>query len=330
MRRADRKTSNDDNFHPSSRQEEAVSPHEYKKTLGTIRAQRDDLKSKYEEAESNHIRYLSLYNESQTELKYERESKAGIESWKTRLQLENQKLKQEIGEMTVLLGESLKRKDDAINGLYALAQDMEQKQQLSDSLRSQRDDLQFKYNHEQKCLKESVIKHTYIQQEFQTSQLEVSVWKEHTTQNYQLYLGEQQRYQQTLSLYNQEKLKANELLVKYEQADIERQQYLTLYNDTQAQLKYERKSKAGIKGWETRRKQENQKLKQEIGEMTLLLHESLTKKDEAVDNLYLLAGRMDRIQQLVDSVEEESTNSPINLLQKLKLIWLSIKDILTE
>jgi len=97
-------------------------------------------------------------------------------------------------------------------------------------------------------------------------QLEVDTWKERTTQNYQLYLGEQQNYQQMLYLYEQEKTKSTELLTKYERVSTERTQYLDLYNDIQAQPRYKRRS----------------------------------------------------------------TDSPINLLQKLKLIWLSIKDILTE
>jgi hypothetical protein len=242
MRRADRKTSNDDNSVPTPKQKEPPPPHELNKTLVTIRSQRDEFKREFEKAESNRVRYLTLYNESQTELKYERESKAGIESWKTRLQLENQKLKQEIAEMTVLLGESLAKKDQAINSLYALAQDMEQNQQLVDSLRSQRDDFQFKFNHEQKCLQETVTQLTYIQQEFQTSQLEVDTWKERTTQNHQLYLMEQQNYQQTLYLYEQEKTKSTELLTKYERVDAERNQYLTLYNEVQSQPKSSRRS----------------------------------------------------------------------------------------
>ena len=65
--------------------------------------------------------------------------------------------------------------------------------------------------------------------------------------------------------------------------------------------------------------------------MVVLLRESLASKDdEAVNNLYALAERMDRIQQLVDSVEVESTGNPVGLLQKLKRIWLAIKDILSE
>lgn len=163
-------------------------------------------------------------------------------------------------------------------------------------------------------------------------------------QNHQLFLAEQQRYQSTfilyeeaksegqsyLTLYNEEKTRSSELLVKYEEAQAERQHYLTLYNEAQTELKFERRSKAGIKGWETRRKRENERLKQEIAEMAVLLRDSLARKDEAINNLEALAERMDRIQYLVDSVEEESTNNPLGLLQKLKRIWQAIKDILAE
>jgi hypothetical protein len=152
----------------------------------------------------------------------------------------------------------------------------------------------------------------------------------HRKQYLSLYNDEQQKYQQTLCLYNEEKARATEWLAKYEEANAQREQYLTLYNDAKEQLKYERRSKASIKGWETRRKRDNERLKWEIGEMTLLLRESLARKDEAVNNLYVVAERMDRIQQLVDSVEEESANTPISLLQKLKHIWLAIKEILGE
>ncbi len=169
-----------------------------------------------------------------------------------------------------------------------------------------------------------------LQQQLQTSQLAVDEWEQRATQNNQLYLSEQQRYQQTLCLYNEEKAKTVELIAKYQEADARRTQYLTLYNEAQELLKRERRSKAVIKGWETRRKIENERLKQEIAEMVVLLRESLASKDEAVNNLYALAERMDRIQQLVDSVEVESTGNPVGLLQKLKRIWLAIKDILSE
>ena len=195
--------------------------------------------------------------------------------------------------------------------------------QLLRTARSQRDEFQSK-------LQATSTQLVHTQNSFQTSQLEISKWKDCATETHKLYLEEQQKHQESLCLYHQEKSRVTELLSKYEEADAQRMKYLTLYNETQTQLKYERRSKASIKGWETRRKSENQRLKQEIAEMTFLLRESLERKDEAVGNLYLLAERMDRIQQLVDSVEEESSSNPIGLLQKLKRIWSSIKTILAE
>jgi hypothetical protein len=163
-------------------------------------------------------------------------------------------------------------------------------------------------------------------------------------QNHTLYLEEQHKHQTALTLYQEaqtqaqsyltlydtEKARNTELWVKYEDAQTQREQYLTLYNEAQNQLKLERRSKAGIKSWETRRKRENERLKQEIAEMTIVLRDSLVGKEDAVNNLYALADRMDRIQQLVDSVEEEQTNSPIGLIQKFKRIWQVIKEILEE
>ncbi|MBD3886417.1 hypothetical protein IFO70_32545 [Phormidium tenue FACHB-886] len=140
----------------------------------------------------------------------------------------------------------------------------------------------------------------------------------------------QTQAQSYLTLYNSETAKNADLLVKYEEAQTQREHYLTLYNEAQSQLKLERRSKAGIKSWETRRKRENERLKQEIAAMTIVLRDSLAGKEDAVNNLYALADRMDRIQQLVDSVEEEPTNSPMGVIQKFKRIWQVIKEILEE
>lgn len=198
--------------------------------------------------------------------------------------------------------------------------------QLLGNARAQRDEWQQRA----KANQEAATQIVHVQQEFQTFQLEAYKWKESASQNQQLYLSEKNNYQQTLTLYNEERTKATELLAKYNEVDAERSKYLSLYNEAQSELKLERKSKAGIKGWETRRKRENQLLKQEIAEMTLLVRESLVRKDEAVDNLYALADRMDRIQKLVDSVEEGTSSSPVGLLQKLKRVWLAVKEILGE
>ncbi len=192
---------------------------------------------------------------------------------------------------------------------------------------SERDEWEQRAKEYQEAKSELVHVH---QREIQTCQLEVNELKEQITQNYQFYLDEQQNHQQTLSLYNQEKVRATELLTKYEAVNSEREMYLTLYNDTKAELKHERRSKASIKGWETRRKAENERLKREIADMVVVVRQSLASKDEAVNNLYIVAERMDRIQSLVDSVEEETTNNPMGLVQKFKRIWLAIKDILSE
>ena len=138
----------------------------------------------------------------------------------------------------------------------------------------------------------------------------------------------EKKFQNTLYLYKNEKAKATEFIAKYKAVDAQRVQYLTLYGEAQTQLKYERRSKAGIRGWETRRKNENERLKQEIAEMVILLRESLTRKDEAVNNLYGLADRMDKIQKIVDFVDEGIT--PVDRIQKLRRIWVVLKDILGE
>ncbi|MGB3615162.1 MAG: hypothetical protein WBA10_15320, partial [Elainellaceae cyanobacterium] len=70
-------------------------------------------------------------------------------------------------------------------------------------------------------------------------------------------------------------------------------------------------------------------LKQEIGEMTLLLRDSLERRDAAVGNLEELATRMDRIQNLVDSVED-GVDTPIGLLQKFRRIVQTVREILAE
>jgi hypothetical protein len=168
-----------------------------------------------------------------------------------------------------------------------------------------------------------------LQQQLQASQLTVDEWKEYEIQQ-QLFLSEQQKYQQTLFLYNEEKAKAVELFAKYEEVDAQRVQYLTLYNEAQAQLKSEKSSKASIKGWETRRKRENERLKQQIRDMVLLLRESLERKEESINHLYLIGDRMDRIQYLMASAELESNQDPVGHLEKLMRVWLLVQKILAE
>ncbi|MBD2473248.1 hypothetical protein [Nostoc sp. FACHB-145] len=199
-------------------------------------------------------------------------------------------------------------------------------QKLLMTVRAQRDEWQQKAKENEAATTQLV----QVQQEIQTYQVKFNELEERVAQNYQLYIDEQQNHQQTLCLYNEEKARASQLLIKYEEVNSQKERYLALYNETKAELKYERRSKASIKGWETRRKAENERLKREIADMVVLLRESMSSKDEAVNNLYVVAERLDRIQSLVDSVEEETTNNPVGLVQKFKRIWLAIREILSE
>jgi hypothetical protein len=196
--------------------------------------------------------------------------------------------------------------------------------------RVQRDEARTQLKEVQHGLTETTAQLTLAQQEFQTSQLELYTWKERTEQNHQLYIEEQKKYQHALCLFEQEQIRATELLAKYEEADALRVQYLTQYNEAQIQLKFERRSKAGIKGWETRRKLENERLKQQISDMVVLLSESLKRNEASVNYLYLVGDRMDRIQRLMDSAELESSQDPVRLLEKLMRVWLLVQKILAE
>lgn len=219
--------------------------------------------------------------------------------------------------------------DNAINHLRSRQKEPASPHELKQLLmtaRAQRDEWQQKAKENEAATTQLV----QVQQEIQTYQVKFTKLEEGVAQNYQLYIGEQQNHQQTLCLYNEEKGRVSELLSKYEEANSQKERYLALYNETKAELKYERRSKASIKGWETRRKAENERLKREIADMVVLLQESMSSKDEAVNNLYVVAERLDRIQSLVDSVEEETTNNPLGLVQKFKRIWLAIKEILSE
>ncbi len=123
---------------------------------------------------------------------------------------------------------------------------------------------------------------------------------------------------------------------QYQQAIAGQQQLRTLYQESQQELsrvrdelKFERRSKASIKGWETRRKAENDRLKREIADMARVLQQSMVREGEATATLRNLASRMDRIQNLVDGLDSEAT-SPKNLLEKFQRIWQAIREILRE
>uniref|UniRef100_B8HW47 Uncharacterized protein n=1 Tax=Cyanothece sp. (strain PCC 7425 / ATCC 29141) TaxID=395961 RepID=B8HW47_CYAP4 len=179
------------------------------------------------------------------------------------------------------------------------------------TVQSQRDEWKKKANEYEAAASELV----QVQEKLLVVQSEAVQWQEQATRNYQLYQEEQQRYAE---------------------ANTQHQYYLALYTETLSELQFERRSKAGIKGWETRRKRENERLKMEIGEMALLLQDSLARKEAALENLELLAGRIERVQNLLDSVESEPETAPQGVFQKLKLlrklrrIWIAIKEILAE
>jgi chromosome segregation ATPase len=176
------------------------------------------------------------------------------------------------------------------------------------------------------------------------AQKTAQVKAEEAQRNHQLYLEEQEKRQTTLTLYhetqrevdhylalyNQEKTHSLQWQTKYEEAEAQSQHYLTLYQEAQTELKFERRSKAGIKGWETRRRRENERLKQEIADMMGVLRDSMARESAAADALEEVADRMGRIQSLVDSVEADTSDHPLGLLQKFQRIWQAVKDILAE
>ncbi|WP_414515513.1 hypothetical protein [Nostoc sp. PCC 9305] len=281
---------------------EPPSLHELKQLLMTVRAQRDEWQQRAkenEEAVSQRDEAEQRANEAASQLVHVQQE---IQTY----QIEANELKLEANELKERFTQ---------NYLFYLDEQENHQKTL------------YLYNEEKAKIFQLVHVH---QQKIQTYQIKTNELKEQVTQNYRFYIDEQQSHQQTLCLYNEEKARATDLLTKYDAANSEREMYLTLYNEAKAELKHERRSKASIKGWETRRKAENEKLKREIAQMVVLLRDSLASKDEAVNSLYLVAERMDRIQSLVDSVEEETTNNPMSLVQKFKRIWLAIKDILSE
>lgn len=147
---------------------------------------------------------------------------------------------------------------------------------------------------------------------------------------FRLHQDSQAQAQSYLTMYDSEKVRGDELVIQLNEVQGHRDRYLTLYNETQSELKTERRSKAGVKGWETRRKKENEKLKQEISEMASVLRDSIERKDEAIDSLYSVAERMDRIQRMVDSVDDDTATNPIGMVQKLQRMWQAVKEILAE
>lgn len=188
--------------------------------------------------------------------------------------------------------------------------------QLLSTIRSQRDEAKDQVVEKEQQLEES---QTLYQEQHEKLQSTIVLYRE-----------TQEQASSYLALYTEEKTRSSELEVKYNETWKESQNYLALYKQIEQELKIERRSKAGIKGWETRRKRENERLKQEIGEMAIVLRKSLINKDQAIQSLENVAARMDRIQRLVDSVDDEVTNNPVGMLQKFQRVWVAVREIMAE
>lgn len=114
--------------------------------------------------------------------------------------------------------------DNAINNVRSSKKEPtppRELEQLLMTVRAQRDEAKAKatelvterdqWQQHAKLQEEAAIQ---AQQELKTYQVEVDKLQERVTQMYQTYLNEQKSYQQALSLYNQEKTKATQLVVQ--------------------------------------------------------------------------------------------------------------------
>lgn len=296
MRRSDRRTSNDDNAqqHLRSRQPESVSPRELRMRLNTVRSQRDEAK---DELRTVQVEKSELLQNIQA-----------VQEERDRAQSQLVLVEASVVELEVLT-EEWKLKADDFHQLYLNEQGKVQVAQQQAATASE----------------QMSVLHTELEQ----LQVDVQSWQGKADENHQLYTEEKNKYDTLFISYQEERERASQLLTQYERADSERLRYVSLYEEVREDLKTERRSKAGIKGWETRRKRENERLKREIADMVILLKESMDRKEEAVENLELVAARMDRIQDLVDFAEEEGT-TPVGMLQKFQRIWRAIREILAE
>jgi chromosome segregation ATPase len=298
MRRSDRRTPNDDNAEKwvRSRREEPASPRELQMRLRTVQSQRDEFKEELGKAQAE----SSILLQNIQAVKAERDATSGellvVRASVAELQASTQQWRAKAGNFqTLYLNEQ---------GKVQVAQ-----RQIS-------------------AASERVV---YLHSEIERLQEDVESGEVKAEKNYQLYIDQQGKYDSLFVSYQGERDRANHLLDQYEKADAERLKYVSLYEATKDDLKFERRSKAGIKSWETRRKRENERLKREISDMIALLKESIDRKEEAVKSLEIVATRMDRIQDLVELVEgESSTSTPLGLLQKFQKIWQVMREILSE
>ena len=335
MKRADRKTGSDDNAanNPISRKKEPIPDKDLQQILATVRSQRnefqverDDFKQKVEEktrqVEVISLAYVEEKKNYQSTLTLYQTVKTQYISTHT-LYVEEQRKRQ-------VAIEELQKSNTQSQSNFRLYQDSETKAQsyltMYDLEKVKCDAL------ETQCKSTLTL---YIEEQRKARKGKAAIdelegAKTQAQSYFKLHQDSQTQAQSYLTMYDSEKVRGDELVIQLNEVQGHRDRYLTLYNETQSELKTERRSKAGVKGWETRRKKENEKLKQEISEMAMVLRDSMERKDEAINSLYSVAERMDRIQRMVDSVDDDTATNPIGLLQKMQRMWQAVKEILAE
>lgn len=296
MRRSDRRTSNDDNAqnYVRSQRPEPVSSRELKTRLLTVQSQRDEAKQQLSQEQTHNSTLLR-----------------NIEAVKE----ERDKVREEL--------------QDVQNGVRELRESTQQWHAKAENFQKLYLNEQGKVQIAKRDISAASDRIVYLHTELEKTLSGVQELETLVAQTDQLYKEEKQKYDSLFVSYQIERERANDLLSQYEQADVERQRYASLYQEAREDLKFERRSKAGIKSWETRRKRENERLKSEISDMVILLKESIDRKEEAVQSLVVVAERMDRIQDLVESVEGDDS-SPLGLVQKFQKIWQTVREILSE
>jgi hypothetical protein len=312
MRRGDRKTesSENENKYPRPRRPEPMSAEESKKLLMTLRAQKQALQDQVVEKEKL-VEEKARLAEEQAQ-KAEKTHRLYLE-----VKTQEQSYLTQLGQIRRLAQENEQQKQQT-HHLYLSEQ---QKHQSALEL----------YQKSEQKYQSTVILYKEEQQKRQAVMVEFKGVQTQAQSYFTSYQESQLQAQSYLTMYETEKKKGDELSIRFEEVQGSRDRYLTLYNESQLALKTERKSKAGIKGWETRRKKENEKLKKEIAEMAIILRDSMERKDEAINSLYAVAERMDRIQQMVDLVDDDTTvTNPIGMAQKMRRMWQAIKEILAE
>ena len=312
MRRGDRQNSSDDNErnYPHSRKNESTSINELKQLLMTLRSDKEELQDKVTARDKLVEEKARLAEENAQEAK---------KTHHLYLEVKNQEESyiSQLGQIQKLAQEK-EQQNQEVHHLF-----LTEKHQHQSTLTL--------YQKSQEKYKSTVILYKEEQQKLQSVMFEFQEVQTQSQSYLTLYQEAQIQSQSYLTMYEGEKIKAGQLTIKFEEVEGSRDRYLTLYNESQLQLKTERKSKAGIKGWETRRKKENERLKKEISEMAIILRDSMERKDEAINSLYAVAERMDRIQQMVDLVDDDTTvTNPIGMMKKLQRMWQAIKEVLAE